>query len=350
MSLQFDELSLCCPICKGDVARDLRSYRCEACNRQYPVVLGIPDFRVFPDPWIGLEADRMKGTFLDANARDLSFEDFVRFYWAITPDVPPESVERFVRHVILLSDKWEEGLPNLEAELPRRPTAILELGCGTGGFAAVAAGRGYRVVGVDLAFRWLVVAQKRLREVGQDVPLVCACAEYLPFRDDQFDLVVGEALVEHLRDQEAGLRECRRVGVPGGTLYLRTTNRYSLAPEPHVGVWGVGYLPRRWMEPYVKWVKGVEYPFLRLVSKGELRRLLRRAGFTRTRYSLPRLTRAETSALSTLARVAVRLYGVLRRARPAEAVLTHVFPILEAKSSVPGPEPPHTARQVAARR
>ena len=43
-------------------------------------------------------------------------------------------------------------------------------------------------------------------------------------------------------------------------------------------IWGVGFVPRRWQEAYVKLRKGVEYQGKRLLSRAELIRLLREVG------------------------------------------------------------------------
>ncbi|HET6566592.1 MAG TPA: methyltransferase domain-containing protein [Rhodothermales bacterium] len=359
--LQFDEPSpalrrevkvhaspeLCCPICKGDLDRRVDAYRCPTCDRTYPVVLGIPDFRVFPDPYISIENDRKKGEFLQANAAHLNFENLVRFYWSITPDATPDLAERFIRKTVLLAEKWSEGIPNVEAQLAEKPRAVLEIGCGTAGFIAAAAERYEQVVGVDIAFRWLVIARKRLHEAGLDCPLVCACAEYLPFRDRQFDLVFGEAVLEHVRDQPAALKEASRVSLPGGTFYLVTPNRYSLGTEPHVGVWGVGFLPRRWMSRYVELAKGIPYRHLRSVSRFELARLLRKGGFRRIQFLIPQPTSPEVARFSRGEMFQLAAYNLVRRL-PLGAYLLHlVGPILNVVCHPENTQPCSTKRGAA---
>ena len=49
---------------------------------------------------------------------------------------------------------------------------VLEIGCGTGGFLIAARQKYEHVVGMGVAFRWLIIAKKRLSELGLHVPLI----------------------------------------------------------------------------------------------------------------------------------------------------------------------------------
>ncbi len=59
------------------------------------------------------------------------------------------------------------------------------------------------------------------------------------------------SVIEHVEDQEQTLREIIRVLKKGGILLLETPNRFTFHREPHVKVYGVGFVPRRWMKNYV---------------------------------------------------------------------------------------------------
>ena len=135
------------------------------------------------------------------------------------------------------------------------------------------------MVGVDAAFRWLVVGRARLREAGVDAALYCANAEYLPFTAGSFGAVTANDLVEHVEDPPAVFRECRRVLRPGGPCYVSANNRYSLLPEPHTGVWGAGWMPRPLQVGYVELISGRSYRNICLRSGPELERAARLAGF-----------------------------------------------------------------------
>lgn len=314
MNIELPEF--CCPLCKGALASDENQYVCSRCQRSYPVVLGIPDFRVFPDPYIDYESDYQKGAYLLENSRALNFQDTVRLYWKITPHVSEDRAERFARRAFALVDKGRANLNEIESLNQGALAAsqsVLEIGCGTGGLLVAAAGQFQHVIGLDIAFRWLIVARKRLEEAGLQIPLVCACAEHLPFKDGGFDLIVAENVIEHVRDQQAALRECRRVSRPGALAFLVTPNRFTIALDQHVQVWGVGFLPRSWMAPYVKLVKGIAYEHLRVLSLPELKRLLRKAAYHDHRITLPAIPPAELKHFSPVERAQVAVYDLLRK-------------------------------------
>jgi 2-polyprenyl-3-methyl-5-hydroxy-6-metoxy-1,4-benzoquinol methylase len=273
------------------------------------VTLGIPDFRVLPDPYIGIEEDRLKGTKLAERSSRTDFEGLLRHYWSLTPETPPDLAREYMRNDLA---GVARGRAALEAMGPTADARILEVGTRTGGFLVAAATSGAHVVGCDIAFRWLVVARKRIEEAGLSADLACCCAQALPFSDEVFDRVVAGNVLEHTADQEGLVREGFRVLKPGGVLFATTWNRYSLAPEPHVGLWGVGFLPRRLMAPYVRWRRGTDYTHVRLLSHSELRRLLRREEFGHCRIVPATFSPAETEGMPRGRRLLARVYNRVR--------------------------------------
>lgn len=304
------------------------------CAHRYPVVLGIADFRLRPDPWIGLEDDRAKGRRLETETFGSDLATMVRAYWAMTPNTPRELAEQFTAFVLEGERRAAEWLDAPGDEPAPGHGAWLEIGCGTGDLVAVAARRGIEIVGVDIAFRWLVVARRRLREAGVTATLVCADGEHLPFADGAFACVVSLGTVEHCLDAGQLMAEGRRVARSGGSVRVRTTNRYTPLAEPHVHVWGVGFVPRRWADAYVRWRSGQRYLHHKPLSRRELHRGLRRAGLARVRVDAAPLLAADRARLARLS-WAGDAYEVARRLPVVNRGLSWIAPLLEARGQVP---------------
>jgi len=145
--------NFCCPRCRGPLTADTDAYGCPACRREYPIVLGIPDFRLTPDPYISFEEEYKKARLLADEAERLSFEDLVRFYWEITPDVPRSAAERYVRYAQSGEERGQACLEAVDDHVGGRWTgqAALEIGCGTGGLLLAARDRFGELVGADVA-------------------------------------------------------------------------------------------------------------------------------------------------------------------------------------------------------
>lgn len=328
-----------CPRCRGRLDEHDRGYLCDGCGIEYPVVAGIPDFRVFQDPWIGLEEDRRKARRFEERVAGVGLEEALRAYWSITPSTSPEDADRFVEHCLRARGRSEEWLDRVDetravaSERYDRPW--LDLGCGTGDLASAAASRGRRVVGVDIALRWLVVARRRPGVDVDGVRLVCACAEALPFPDARFGGVLSLGLLAHAAEPSAVAREARRVLVPGGRFDLRTVNRYTLLREPHVGAWGVGFVPRRWADAWVRLRGGDGYPHHRPLSPREVRLAMEGAGFREVRVEAAPTLEAEVERLSPAARRLRPVYEAVRRTPGVRGLLRWVTPLLEARGRRP---------------
>ena len=332
-----------CPVCRGALLTSPDGYACASCARRYPLHDGIPDFRVFPDPYLDFDEDRRR---TDAVLQALPKHDLrglLEHYWSLSDITPVDLRRRFIRGALQGEPKARRFLGLLEADGAAGARRVLEIGSGTGAFLAVAAERFPLVVGVDIAMRWLHVSRRRFMDRGQPVPpLVCACAEALPFPDGAFDLAVSAATLEFARDPGQVLSECARVLSAGGGLLVNTQNRFSLAPEPHVDLRGVGFLPRRLQVPYVRWRRGVDFAKIRPLSLRELRRLA--APLFPAREIAPADAADETVAqLPAAQRAQVALYRRLKRVRMLRPLLLRVAPEWDARLRKGSP-PPATPR------
>lgn len=316
---------LCCPLCKQGLTLRSELYVCRRCEREYPVVLGLPDLRVYSDPYVTIEEDHWKGKQVQAQAEKMSFAELLRFYWenVSLPPTPVDLREGFIRHV--LSDV--KRMENFQDRMGSGK-ACLDVGCGAGSLVGVAQRNFEIVIGCDIAFRWLILARKRLEEMHCAPNLICCCADYLPFRSNSFDLVTGISMLEHVRNAQAVVNELSRVQRKNGRLFIWTANRFSIAPEPHVRLWGVGLLPRRWMPVYVKWRRGLSYDKQHLLSFFDIRRMLTKARYDALLFSLPEVIKEDHQGRGRIERLGGKLFSLLRNLPLLRLFLIPISPAL----------------------
>lgn len=93
-------------------------------------------------------------------------------------------------------------------------TRLLDVGCGSGYALVLAAKRGASVTGFDASAELLRVARSRLPEAD----LRQGDLEALPYEADTFDAVTAFNSVQYASDPVQGLREIKRVAVPGAVV------------------------------------------------------------------------------------------------------------------------------------
>jgi len=249
---------------------------CADCGSEYEVLEGIPDLRLEAPAWIDFDEDRRRAReLIESTARD-DVAAAVDFVFRRRDGWDEALVAHRVRQVLELPDRLRGELDEWLAPLGARDGRLLDVGCGPGTLLAALSPSKRQTLGVDVSMEWLVVAQRMIRSVGGQPLLACALAEALPLADGSVETVAVLDVVEHVSDPAALVAEVNRIVARDGVVVLATPNRFSLASEPHVGVWGVGWVPLAFQERYVRWRSGKPYGFVRLLSRRELVRLFRR--------------------------------------------------------------------------
>jgi SAM-dependent methyltransferase len=114
---------------------------------------------------------------------------------------------------------------------PLRPgLQVLDVACGTGNLAVIAAARGCVVSGIDIATNLLAQARVRADEAGLNIDFKEADAEALPFANGSFDLAVSMFGVMFAPQPAAVSAELARVTKPGGQIALA-----NWTPEGFIG-------------------------------------------------------------------------------------------------------------------
>jgi SAM-dependent methyltransferase len=97
---------------------------------------------------------------------------------------------------------------------------VLDLGCGTGNAALLAAACGARVTGVDPASRLLDVARAQAASEDADITFLSGEAASLPVGDASADVILSVFGVIFASDPVAAAAEMSRVLAPGGRIIL----------------------------------------------------------------------------------------------------------------------------------
>ncbi len=108
----------------------------------------------------------------------------------------------------------------VEVASPGQSDRVLDLGCGTGNAAFLAARRGAQVTGVDPAPRLLEVAAAKARAEDLDIAFLEGEAASIPLEDGSADLTISVFGVIFAPDAGAAVAEIDRVTASGGRIAI----------------------------------------------------------------------------------------------------------------------------------
>jgi SAM-dependent methyltransferase len=141
---------------------------------------------------------------------------------------------------------------------------LLDIGCATGFFLALARAKGWEVVGTEVS---QFSAHYALEKLGLDVRL--GSLKKLGFPSESFDVVTMWDVLEHVTDPMAELQEIHRILRRGGLLSIITPDAGSLVAR---------FLGKRWEE--FRRVREHVYFF----SRRTMTRMLCQAGFDALKF------------------------------------------------------------------
>lgn len=163
-----------------------------------------------------------------------------------------------------------QGRPLFDAVLARgrfTPGArVLDVGCGSGGFAQLIAERGCEVSGFDASAPLLAIARQT-----PGASFHHGDVETLPFPDERFDIVTGINSFQYAADPRRALGEARRVSKRGAQIFVATWG----PPDACEAAAYLGALKPMLPPP----PPGAGGPFA-LSEEGKLRALVASAGLT----------------------------------------------------------------------
>ena len=141
-----------------------------------------------------------------------------------------------------------------------RDLKILDLGSGEGGTS--------KVLSEDNIVTSLDINKIRIKRQTNTISrfnLLCGSSTSLPFKNNSFDLIILQDVLEHLNNREKLIINIYNLLNDNGMIYLSTPNKFSiinLIADPHWGVPLVSLLKREYVRKY----------FLRYFRKSEVNR------------------------------------------------------------------------------
>lgn len=210
-----------CPACHAalDDSALVATMRCAHCPLEIGNVEGVPllvSDRTVIDT--AIEAARQRG-------RDRWYSDPQLTQWSGP-----------YRHHVLKRKQWLEGVLARWKAGHKDAAVALDLGCGDGVNLTWLHKHFAHLYGSD----YNILRLMRAAKLGLGVRLFMADILNYPTADGAFDVIFFNHVLEHIRDDEAALREVRRILKPGGLLILGVPNegaafwQFAYRMQPHV--------------------------------------------------------------------------------------------------------------------
>jgi Methylase involved in ubiquinone/menaquinone biosynthesis len=128
---------------------------------------------------------------------------------------------------------------------------VLDVACGSGNLAIIAAQKGAKVTGIDIADNLIDSARTRADAAGLNIKFEVGDAEAMPYEDNSFDLVMTMFGAMFAPRPEVAASELVRVCRPDGTIAMA-----NWTPNGHTGQMfklSSKYLPPPPMPPPIQW-------------------------------------------------------------------------------------------------
>ena len=287
-----------CPVCASPQARlryritRFRVYDCVGCGLVYL--------------WPRLDEQEVREMFARLYTEGEGSVPELRSYYAFTYQDTPDNP------LVQLYERWLDGI-----EAMRPPGRLLDIGCGTGLFLAVARRRGWQPYGVDDCAEATAHARAHFGLEVWDGDFGAFAAQ-----GRRFDAITMWDIIEHARDPVSLLAAARGVLAPGGVIGLSTPNQKSILDVVAGALYRASGGRITW--PLEKFY--IEQHFL-YFSPATLRNALSRAGLevVSLRRELTDLRRLTLSPLNRLA-----LLGMFALAR-STGLENRLFALATAK-------------------
>lgn len=226
---------ICCPICKGTLLLKEKKLTCTKCKKRYTIRNNIPIL--------------------------FDLDNLPRY---ITHQIEYFEEENKTRPVYRLAE-WQKSYLRrfLENVTMKKNSLVLDIGCGSGYMAIELAKKGATVIANDIIHAQLtkLLHEAKKQKLTKKLFFVCCSAEALPFKNSIADVVIANAILEHLPKEKAAIKELDRVSQKRAQLMISVPNNYwyiwpFLIP---INIWHdkrIGHLRRYTKADLIKKMRG----------------------------------------------------------------------------------------------
>ena len=192
---------------------------------------------------------------LNRKTENLSYQELIS---RTLPANPSPLYKLWVECALQKVEVGKKKVAMVERHLSIAGKRILDIGCGDGGISIAFAKRGGVVSGIDSDPNRIERASVWAQEHGVKVDFLLEDGEHTHFASGSFDLIICNAVIEHVYNPEQLAEEISRLLRTDGFLFLDTPNKLSflqLISDTHFCLFGISMLPRWLAEFYVVTVR-----------------------------------------------------------------------------------------------
>tara|TARA_B100000579_G_scaffold131039_1_gene105745 strand:+ start:660 stop:1652 length:993 start_codon:yes stop_codon:yes gene_type:complete len=205
--VKFSDIIIC-PSCKNSIIIS-NPIKCNSCSAKFSIENNIP-LMYFENNW----GDKKKDVTVD-----------VKNFYEETPFPDYENIDS----ISSLVNKSEKGFyaKFLNEQIPFS-ARVIEVGCGTGQLTNFLSIASRKVVGVDLCFNSLRLAENFRKNNNLENASFYQMNLFNPiFKEKSFDLVICQGVLHHTSDPYLGYKSIEKLVKPGGYIIIGLYNFYG---------------------------------------------------------------------------------------------------------------------------
>jgi len=202
-----------CPICFSDLKINSQFYFCEKCQQKFPIVNKVGVLVPSPKDHLSKIDEKMKGATKD---------------WYLSSQLKSYDEGPYKFH-IQKRIKFLKKILKSHVEKNGKFQNLLDLGCGDGANLRWLNEFGKNIWATDYNLLRLERTYEIMNKLEINAKIYLSDIFSLPFKENSFDLVFFNHVIEHLKNDLGALQNIYKITKPGGLVILGTPNEGAIA-------------------------------------------------------------------------------------------------------------------------